>query len=277
MKKLRHNITEKAIEKEKAHFEDQVKKRLPPRRFDVMEEYYWPLTTFGERGNPSFRCDNRYYFYKRHLDELKRYKGKCVLNVACGTGELSLYRAYCGCKVVAFDFSLESVEYAREMARLNGYADRIQVDRMDVRNLSYQPERFDLITGEAALHHLIKFENCLENLYRVLKADGKAVFLESFIFDPLISLMRPVHNFFKRYVGEHNLGTKDIRYAESVFDEVIISERAVFYTYSRFFATPTPFNRKVARFLKRLDNAVLPRFPFLKRFYSLTMIEMFKR
>ena len=127
------------------------------------------------------------------------------------------------------------------------------------------------------MHHLIKYENCLENLYRVLKPGGVAVFIENFTFDPLIRLIRPVNWLIKGHEGEHSLGAEDLLYARRIFDDVGISDHAVFYTYSRLFAKPTPFNRKVARFLKRMDDMLLPVFPFLKRFHSLAFLELRKR
>lgn len=270
-------VTDEEAKREADEFDARLSKRLPPRPFDVMEEYYWPLTTFGERGDPRFRCNNKYAFYKRHLDQLREFAGKRVLNVACGTGELSLYLAHIGCEVVSFDFSPKSVDYAREMARINNLSHRIQVDEMDIRHLSYPDNSFDVVTGEAALHHLIKYENCFENMYRVLKPGGVALFFENFEFDPLIRLMRPINWYFKGYVGEYSLKHADIDYARRVFDEVVISDHAVFYTYSRFFATPNAFNRRVARSLKKLDDIVLPRLPFLKRFYSLAYMQLKKK
>lgn len=241
-----------------------------------MEEYYWPLTTFGARGNPAFRCDNRCYFYKRHLDHLRDFAGKRILNVACGTGELSLYLAHCGCDVVSFDFSPKTAEYARELARINGFADRIHVDEMDIRKMTYPDNSFDVVTGEFALHHIIKYENCFENIYRVLKPGGVALFFENFEFDPLVRLLRPINWYLKGYVGEYSLQQADLDYAALVFDEIVMSDHAVFYTYSRFFGTPSPFNRWVARTLKGVDDFILPRVPFLKRFYSLAYMELYK-
>ena len=269
-------LTDDDAKREAEDFDARLSKRLPPRLFDVMEEYYWPLTTFGERGNPAFRCNNRYAFYRRHLDHLKTFAGKRVLNVACGTGELNLFLASCGCDVVAFDFSPKSVEYAREMARINGLSDKIQVDEMDIRHLSYEDSSFDVVTGEAALHHVIKYDNCFEQMYRVLKPGGVALFVENFEFDPLIRLLRPINWYLKGYVGEYSLQKSDLEYARRIFDDVVISDQAFFYTYARFFYTPSPLNRTVARTLKRIDDAVLPVLPFLKHFYSLAYMQLHK-
>jgi ubiquinone/menaquinone biosynthesis C-methylase UbiE len=143
--------------------------------------------------------------------------------------------------------------------------------------LTYESDSFDIITGEAALHHIIKYQDSLENLYRVLKPGGKAFFFEAFAFNPLINLLRNIKIRFKKYKGEHFLGSADIHYMESVFDSVIISDKSVLYTFSRFFKKPCSFNRKFSIIVKQLDNFVLPRFPCLNRYYSLAYLEMMKK
>ena len=269
-------LDEQEVKQEIADFDSRARKRKPPQKKDIIQDYYLPLTTFGAEGTRGVRGDNKVYFYKRHLDHLREFQGKKVLNVACGVGDLSLYLAHIGCEVTAFDFSPASVEYARESARVNGFADRIQTDLMDIRELDYPSDTFDLVTGEAALHHVIKYENCFENLYRVLKPGGVAVFVENFVFDPLIRLMRPVNWLLKGYVGEYSLRKEDLEYAASVFDRVELTDQAVFYTYSRFFYRPTPLNRRVAALLKQMDDAVLTVAPFMKRFHSLAYLQLHK-
>jgi ubiquinone/menaquinone biosynthesis C-methylase UbiE len=275
MHKIDRTIDRTARE-EALDFDQRAKALPPPRVVDIMQDYYWPRVTFAARGTPGAFGDNRFFFYKRHLDHLRQFAGKRVLNAACGTGELSLYLAHCGLDVTAFDFSQGAVEYARALARVNGMDDRIVVDRKDIRDLDYEENSFDLVTGEAALHHLIKYERCLQNLYRVLKSGGVALFWENFTFDPFIRLLRPINWFLRGWVGEHSLGRAELRHAAAVFDRVDISDHAVFYTYSRFFSKPTPRNRRIAHALKRLDDAILPRLPFLKRFYSLAYMQMHK-
>ena len=181
-----------------------------------------------------------------------------------------------GVNVVAFDFSPESVRVAREMARINGFEDRIQVDLMDVRDLEYPDDSFDLVTGEHALHHLIKFDGSLENLYRVLKPGSRAFFWENVTFDPLIRLLRPINWAVKGYVGEHSLGKEDLAYIDRVFDSYRLSHHSVFSTYSRLLQRPNAICRKTTRMLRGLDDFLLPRIPFLKRFYSLAFLEMRK-
>lgn len=256
-------------------FDKRARRRFVPHKIDILHEYYLPLTTFAREGNPA-RIDNRPFYYKTHFDLLEKYKGKTVLNVACGIGELSLLMAHMGINVVAFDFSPASVEAARQMAEINGYGDRIRIDEMDVRDLQYEPDSFDLITGEHALHHLIKYENSLENLYRVLKPAGTALFWENFAFDPIIRILRPLNWRLKGYVGEHSLDARDLEYIDRTFDAYTLSRESVFYTYSRFFRRPNRFCRAVGRHLKSLDDRLLLRFPALKKYYSLAFLEMHK-
>lgn len=268
--------TDQRAREETSDFDRRARALPPPRVVDVMQDYYRPRATFCAEGTPGAWGDNRFFFYKRHLDHLREFAGRRVLNAACGSGELSLYLAHCGMRVTAFDFSPAMVEYARELARVNRMDDRIVVDRKDVRELDYEEGTFDVVTGEAALHHLIKYDSCLQNLYRVLKPGGVALFWENFSFDPIIRLLRPINWRLKGWVGEHSLGKADLERAAAVFDRVDVSDHAVFYTYSRFFSTPSARHRWIARALKSVDDALLPRVPALKRFYSLAYLQMHK-
>jgi SAM-dependent methyltransferase/glycosyltransferase involved in cell wall biosynthesis len=256
-------------------FNGWARRRFSPRRMDLIEEYHEPLVSFGERGR-GWRGNNRWFYYQRHHAELRRHRGKRVLNAACGIGELSLFMAHEGLDVVAFDFSPESVAAARELAALHGLSDRIRVDLADVRDLPYADDSFDLVTGEDSLHHLIKWRGSVESIERVLKPGGKVMFCENFAFDPLISLLRPLNWWWQGYVEEHSLGADDLASLRRVFSDVTISDRSFFYTYSRLVAKPTPLNRRVSRALRAIDAALMPRSSWLRSHYSLAVIEMRK-
>jgi ubiquinone/menaquinone biosynthesis C-methylase UbiE len=231
--------------------------------------------SFGERGR-GWRGNHRWFYYQRHHDEIEKYKGKRVLNAACGIGELSLYMAHVGLEVVAFDFSPESVDAARRLAEIHGFGDRIQVDLADVRELPYPDDSFDFVTGEDSLHHLVKWEGSLQSIERVLKPGARAMFCENFALDPITRCLRPLNWWWKGYVGEHSLCEADLARMRAVFADVRISDPSFFYTYSRLFAKATARNRKISRFLRAADEKWMPRSRWLRSHYSLAVLELTK-
>ena len=257
-------------------FDERVARMRQPRAFDVMADYHLPLVTFGAQGDPT-KGNQRWWYYELHHERLRAFAGKRVLHVACGFGELAVYMASLGIHVTAFDISQTSVEFARELVRLNGCTDSVTVECHDVREIPYPEASFDLVTGEDALHHIIKFQGALEPLYRVLKPGGLALFCDNFAFDPLIRFLRPLNWKRQGFTSEHSLGEDDLAYLRRVFDEVRIGHESFFYTWGRLLPRPSPLARAFSRGLRRLDAALLPRLPALRRRYSLAMLELFKR
>ena len=91
-----------------------------------------------------------------------------------------------GHQVVAVDIIKNSIGYAKKLATSCNCIDKIDFRGMDVSQLSFDSYSFDIVTGEDALHHIIKYPGAIENIYRVLKPGGKAYFSEPFAFNLFI-------------------------------------------------------------------------------------------
>lgn len=106
---------------------------------------------------------------------LKKYKSKCVLDMACGTGSQVFYLINLGYKVIGSDFSPELLRIARNKALKQG----IDVKFIDGNMRKLQVGQFDaVITIDNAIGHLVKddFNIALENVYKNLKSGGIYVF-----------------------------------------------------------------------------------------------------
>ncbi len=221
---------------------------------------------------------NYHWFYFDKLYSILTQGPKCkVLDVACGLGFLSVLLARYGHQVVAVDISKSSIVYARKLAASYNCLDKIDFNVMDVSKLTLDSDLFDIVTGEDALHHIIKYPGSVENIYRVLKPGGKAYFTEPFAFNPLINSMRFVNVRIKNHQGEQFLGRNEVKLLNSWFDEVEIKDKSVIYIFSRFFYKPSVLNKRANIFLKRTDDFVQSKIPFIKKFYAYAFLEMTKK
>jgi ubiquinone/menaquinone biosynthesis C-methylase UbiE len=129
--------------------------------------------------------------WRAHLfDFLGSVFGKTILDLGCGYNPTSVYFALAGArKVYAGDVSLKAVKHIRSVARRQGVADRVSAVVMAGEQLPFPDESFDIVHGEAVLHHL---ETPLAGpeIARVLRKGGKAGFKDPFGHNLLFELVR---------------------------------------------------------------------------------------
>eukprot|EP01089_Gocevia_fonbrunei_P011045 TRINITY_DN2410_c0_g1_i1.p1 TRINITY_DN2410_c0_g1~~TRINITY_DN2410_c0_g1_i1.p1 ORF type:complete len:344 (-),score=82.29 TRINITY_DN2410_c0_g1_i1:95-1126(-) len=114
--------------------------------------------------------------YRRAIVENGEYfKDKVVLDVGCGTGILSMFAAQAGAKMVIGIDCSEIVTQAREIIRVNGFADKITLIKGKVEEVELPVDKVDIIVSEWMGYFLV-YENMLETvLYardKWLKPDG---------------------------------------------------------------------------------------------------------
>ena len=91
-----------------------------------------------------------------------------VLELACGTGILSVKIAPMVKHLEATDFSEEMIAQAKQKA----YSSRLYFSVQDATKLPYEPETFDAVIISNALHIMPDPKAALANIHRVLKNDG---------------------------------------------------------------------------------------------------------
>ncbi len=118
-----------------------------------------------------------------------------VLDVGCGNGFLMLEAAKrlttghaIGIDVWVENSGGQSGQAVQQNARLEGVADRAEVQNVDARQMPFEEERFDVIMSSLALHHMggdADREQALREMVRVLKPGGKLLLYDMF---PMINL-----------------------------------------------------------------------------------------
>ncbi len=94
--------------------------------------------------------EGRARFWEDFLRE--RCHGKRVLEYGCGQGQYTPRLAEFGAHVTGIDLSETAMEKARASARAAGV--QVEFKAMDAEALDFPDQTFDLICGNAILHHL---------------------------------------------------------------------------------------------------------------------------
>jgi ubiquinone/menaquinone biosynthesis C-methylase UbiE len=209
-------------------------------------------------------------------EEMQNYfdpRGKDVLDYGCGDGRLGLQLAQQGArKVTGFDISDGQVKEAQRKAKELGVADRTEFLVADAHHTGFPDDSFDLVVGVAILHHL-DIEEALREIRRVLRPDGRAVFIEPLQHNPLLRLGRKLTPG-ARTPDEHPLTVHDWALAKSIFP----NSR---HTEQEFVTIPLmPFNLILPEFIRkplarkavRLDRRVLRKFPSTRKYSRTTFL-----
>jgi demethylmenaquinone methyltransferase/2-methoxy-6-polyprenyl-1,4-benzoquinol methylase len=116
-----------------------------------------------------------------------------VLDVACGTGDLSLELQKTGkAKVFGTDFCRPMLEIAFDKNQKNAL--KIPYVEADGMNLSFADASFDAVTIAFGLRNFSNWQNGLIEFHRILKPGGKIVILE--FSTPIVPGFRQAFQFY---------------------------------------------------------------------------------
>ena len=178
---------------------------------------------------------------------------KDVLDFGCGTGSFTeKVLNFNPKRIVAIDISEEAIKIAKESSNKKQISIEYRVENCESLNLS--SESFDLIYGSGILHHL-DLDKSLGELKRILRKNGKIIFIEPMATNPIINLYRKFTPK-ARSVDEHPFKFTDIRYIKSLFKNVQITYYG-FFTLFFFNFYKNPEKSKVFKFLRKVDETFL--------------------
>jgi demethylmenaquinone methyltransferase/2-methoxy-6-polyprenyl-1,4-benzoquinol methylase len=128
------------------------------------------------------------------------FEGARILDVACGTGDLSLVLAEAGAaRIIGLDFCRPMLEIARRKADADSRS--IPFVEGDALRLPFADETFDAVTIAFGLRNLAGIADGLRELRRVLKEGGRLAVLE--FSSPVVPGFRALFRFYFTRVLPH--------------------------------------------------------------------------
>ena len=125
-----------------------------------------------------------YLFCSSHIEPLFQ-KDQKVLELACGTGQFTIFLAEKSKQWIATDFSKKMIQETRK--RINKR--NVFFDVQDATKLSYENDSFDVVLIANGLHIMPHPEEALQEIKRILKPDGILI-APTFVYEEGINKFR---------------------------------------------------------------------------------------
>lgn len=208
---------------------------------------------------------------KKETMLLNNSKDAKIIEYGCGKGSYAFKLAEYGAELVTgIDISPVAINIAEKEAKARGIADKVSFMVMDGENLEFASNSYDLICGSGILHHL-DLNLAINSIVKVLKPDGKAVFLEPLGHNILINLYRRLTPSI-RSEDEHPLLEEDLAFLGQHFQQVKIQYFYLTSLAASFLVGKPGFNT-ILKGLEFIDLALL-KLPLIKKQAWLVLIEL---
>jgi ubiquinone/menaquinone biosynthesis C-methylase UbiE len=234
--------------------------------------------TFHDEAAVDGRAQDRFYrtLTAAHAHQLRlledAVRGRDVLEIGCGGGELSAHLADLATRVVGVDISDGRIQRARQKHLGSGTEGVLSFEPMNAEQLDFPDDSFDAVCGGAILHHL-DLERALGEVARVLRPQGRAIFLEPLGHNPVINCYRRLSPDV-RTVDEHPLLVAELE-ETTRFEQV----SAAYFHLLALAALPLallhePAARVVAKPLEALDRVLFELLPPARKLAWMVVVEL---
>jgi 2-polyprenyl-3-methyl-5-hydroxy-6-metoxy-1,4-benzoquinol methylase len=151
------------------------------------------------------------------------WKGKTILELGCGTGELSVGIALCGGKVTAVDFSKASIKKAKLLANKKCKQNKPKYFLKNILKLKENEfkKKFDIVIALGSLHHTINAKKGFEIGCKNLAKEG-IMFIG--LYNKYSRLRHRIKRIFVRIIAGDNI-EKRIKIGELFFNKKTQKER----------------------------------------------------
>jgi ubiquinone/menaquinone biosynthesis C-methylase UbiE len=147
---------------------------------------YQESSVLHDRFNHVFFCPNSQRGEKFLDEAIAKYaRDRDLLDYGCYRGDMApRYRAMNPRSITGIDISESGV--AQALARYGSFAEFIVGD---AHQMPFANESFDLVVGRSILHHL-HLDRALQEICRVLRPGGSAIFMEPLGSNPAAKVLR---------------------------------------------------------------------------------------
>jgi SAM-dependent methyltransferase len=217
-------------------------------------------------------------FILKHLGNIE---GKYLLDLGCGAGENSVYFSQKGAHCIAADYSPGMVNTALQLAKVNQV--KVEGKVINAMQIDFPDNTFDIVYASNLLHHLPNPKVAIKEIYRVLKPGGKACFWDPLKHNPIINVYRKIATSV-RTEDETPLDINIVQFIQALFskskyDTFWIATLWIFlqfYLIERVNPNKERYWKKIIieqkrlrkayLLLERIDNRLIKKIPFMKRF-----------
>jgi len=263
----------KKIEKDFHERLREGKHPLPPVKIDdIHRMYLQPSYTSGK----DKYSDNKMAFHEIIYRD-GGWKNKLTLDYGCGDGTWAVYFSLTGArKVIGFDLAEIGIRRGRDRIIRQGLSDKSYLLVGDASHLPFADDAFDIVIGTAVMHHVIKYPNIFNELYRVMKPKSKAYFLEGladfFIWKIWWRLKGQVPQ------GDVPIFSEEIKYKSSMFSSMEIIGDTFLYSVKTFIWKPnmSKSRKKILNACKKIDCVMFKICPWLRKWGSFSYIILTK-
>jgi 2-polyprenyl-3-methyl-5-hydroxy-6-metoxy-1,4-benzoquinol methylase len=200
------------------------------------------------------------------LAQLQPLAGRRVLEVGCGSGNLTTWLALQGAAATGVDVSEGMLRVARRRAQVNDVSERVTLRSSALEALDDPDGSYDVVLANQVLHHL-ELDAAMDRIGRLLVPGGRAVFVEPVLLVPDVARrMRNSRIVTRRFPlrtdtpDERSLGVAELERIERSF---ATAERHTFQLLCRLQNFVELSDRSFAR-LQTIDRRLL-RLPGLWR------------
>lgn len=201
-------------------------------------------------------------------------RGRDVLDFGCGDGCNTALLASRGCRVYALDLSPDLLRQATRRAVQDGVRDSVHFLCGSAHAIPLPDASVDLVVGNVILHHL-DLAAASREVYRVLRAGGRAIFREPIRYSRLMRALRPLIPYRQPNVSpyERPLRRSDIDAFSVLFERLRQREFMLpFVRLAWMLGASRDLDARIAAF----DGRLLASHPWLRMYATVTVFELRK-